>query len=57
MILRITYSYQPTTSVVVHVTEDLYWFGAVIVDVDSVDATLLIAILHDLYTVHGEGVQ
>ena len=53
----INHLYQPAASISVHVAVDFYWFGAVIVDIDSVDATLLIAILHDLNAVHGEGVQ
>lgn len=49
--------YQPAASVSVHVAVNLQWFGAVVVNVDGVDTTLLIAILHDLKAVHGEGVQ
>ena len=49
-------SYQPAASISFHITVNLYRFGTVIVNVDGVDATLLIAVLHDLNTVHGEGV-
>lgn len=50
-------SYQPAASVGLHVAEHLNWFGAVVVNVDGVDAALSIAVPHDLETVHGEGVQ
>lgn len=49
--------YQPAASIGVHVAVNLDWSGAVIVNIDVVDATLLVAILHDLKAVHGEGVQ
>lgn len=49
--------YQPAASVSLHVAETLKWFGAVVVKVKRVYATLLIAILHDLGAVHREGVH
>lgn len=49
--------YQPAASISVHVTVHLNWFGLVIVNIDGVDTTPLIAILHDLNAVHGKGVQ
>lgn len=49
--------YQPAASISVHIAVNLNWFGAVIVNIDCVNATLLIAILHDLNAVHGEGIQ
>lgn len=49
--------YQPAASIGVHVAVNLNWLWAVIVDIDGVDATLPEAILHDLKTVHWEGVQ
>lgn len=53
----INHSYQPAASVSVHVAVNLDGFGAVIVNIDGVDTALLIAVLHDLNAVHGEGVQ
>lgn len=50
-------SYQPAASISVHVAVSLYRFGAVIVNIDCIDTVPLIAVLHDLNTVHGEWVQ
>lgn len=50
-------TYHPAAAISVHVAVDLNRFGLVIVDIDGVDAALLVAILHDLKTVHGEGIQ
>lgn len=49
--------YQPTASIGGHVTVNLYWLGLVIINVDSIDAIVFIAVLHYLSTVHREGVQ
>lgn len=50
-------SYQPAASISLHVAVSLNWFGAVVVNIDGVDATLRNTIPHDLNAVHGEGVQ
>lgn len=50
-------SYQPAASIGLHVAVSLNRVGAVVVNIDGVDSTLLIAILPDLNAVHGEGVQ
>lgn len=49
--------YQPAASISIHVAVCVNWFGAVIVDIDGVDAALFDAIFHDLKTIHGEGVR
>ena len=49
--------YHPASSISIHVTEDLHGFGLVAVDVDGVDATLQVPVLHELGAVHGEGVH
>lgn len=56
-LLKTNDSYHPAASVHVHVAVNLDGFGAVIVNVDSVDVALPVAIPHGLKTVHGEGVQ
>lgn len=49
--------YQPAASISVHVAVHIHGVWAVIIDEDGKDAALPVAILHDLKTVHGEGVQ
>lgn len=49
--------YQPAASVSVHVAVHIHRVWTVIIDVDGKDAALPVAVLHDLKTVHGEGVQ
>lgn len=50
-------SYQPAASIRLHVTISFDGFGVVIVNINGVNAALLIAVLHDLSAVHGERVQ
>lgn len=49
--------YQPAPSISVHVAVHIHGVGTVIIDEDGKDAALPVAVLHDLKTVHGEGVQ
>lgn len=49
--------YQPAPAVCLHITVGLHRLGAVIVNKDHENAALFVPVLHDLKTVHGEGVQ
>lgn len=49
--------YQPAPSICLHIAVGLHRFGAVAVNKDCENAALLVSVLHDVKTVHGEGVE
>lgn len=49
--------YQPASAVCLHIAVGFHRLGAVIVNKYCENTTLFVPVLHDLKTVHGEGVQ